>query len=100
MELTGKEKSYLRGRSHDLKPLVKIGKKGINENLITNLMEALEKRELVKVSTTADRKERKEQAETLSKETGATVVQIKGKTILFYLPNPENPKVSADLKKI
>src|SRR5699024_9758247 len=48
--LTGKQKRYLRSEAHHLKPIFQVGKTGVNENMITQINEALEKRELIKVS--------------------------------------------------
>ena len=47
--LTGKQRAYLRGIAQDLTPIFQIGKKGIEENFIIQVKEALEKRELIKI---------------------------------------------------
>ena len=47
--LTGKQRSYLKGLAHDLTPLVYIGKQEITENVIKEVDNLLDSRELVKV---------------------------------------------------
>ena len=47
--ITSKQRSYLRSLAHNIDPLVYIGKQGITENVIKELDNCLENRELVKV---------------------------------------------------
>ena len=47
--LTGKQKRYLRSLAHNTDPTFRIGKGGINENMISQIDETLEKRELIKI---------------------------------------------------
>ena len=47
--LTGKQKRHLRALGHKLKPLVLIGKKEIEEALVTEVNAALDHHELIKV---------------------------------------------------
>lgn len=48
-ELTGKQRKYLRGLAHGLKPLIHIGAKGLTPEALQQLDEALDHHELVKV---------------------------------------------------
>lgn len=48
--LTGKQKRFLRSQAHHLQPIFQIGKGGVNVAMNTQIAEALEKRELIKVS--------------------------------------------------
>ena len=50
MSLRGKQKRFLRSKAHHLQPIFQIGKGGINSAMIVQIEEALEKRELIKVS--------------------------------------------------
>ena len=49
MELTAKQKQYLRGLAHPQKPLVQIGTKGIQDSVVEQISEQLSAHELVKV---------------------------------------------------
>ena len=48
--LTSKQRAYLRGLGHVQSAIFQIGKGGINENMISQLSDALEARELIKVT--------------------------------------------------
>ena len=48
--LTGKQKSYLKGLAHTMQPIIQVGKNGVNDPLIKTVYDALEARELIKVS--------------------------------------------------
>lgn len=43
MELRGKQKRFLRSQAHHLQPIFQIGKNGINDAVIVQINEALEK---------------------------------------------------------
>ncbi|AHD04858.1 ribosome assembly RNA-binding protein YhbY [Paenibacillus larvae] len=83
--LTGKQKRYLRSMAHHLNPIFQIGKGGVNDQLITHIKEALETRELIKVSILNNNDEdRNELAQEISGRSGAELVQVIGKTIVLY----------------
>ena len=48
--LTSKQRAMLRSMASTMDTIMQIGKGGISENLVQSLSEALEKRELIKVS--------------------------------------------------
>lgn len=92
--LTGKQKRFLRAEANQLKPIFQVGKIGVNENMITQINEALEKRELIKVSILQNCEDDKEVvAEKLVEGTDAELVQIIGKNIVLYKESQENKKI-------
>ncbi len=48
--MTSKQRAYLRGQANTLEPIFQIGKTGLSENLLKQLSDALEARELIKIS--------------------------------------------------
>lgn len=83
--LTGKEKRFLRSKAHHLRPIFQVGKFGVNDNMIEQLKDALEKRELIKVSVLQNCLEDKHTvAEKIVEGTKAAVVQIIGNNITLY----------------
>lgn len=46
--ITSKQRAYLRGLANKITPIFQIGKGGINENMLKQVDDALEKRELIK----------------------------------------------------
>lgn len=91
--LTGKQKRFLRGLGHDLKPVVMVGKNEINEKLVMETDAALAAHELIKVkileSCTMDRND---VAAELAKGCTADVAQVLGRTLLLYRKEDE-PKI-------
>lgn len=93
--LTGKQKSHLRSLAHHLDPIFQVGKGGVNENLISQIEDALEARELLKVSVLQNcEQEKDEVAQELAKGAKAELVQLIGKTIVLYKESVENKKIN------
>lgn len=88
--LSGKQKRYLRSLGNKMKSLVQIGKDGLNDNVIEALNVSLMAHELVKVNLlkTAPLSVN-EVAIELAVATKSEIVQIIGKTILFYRVSKE-----------
>lgn len=92
--LTGKQKRFLRAKSHHLKPILQVGKGGVTENLNTQVNDALEKRELIKISVLQNCMEDKNDvAQMISEATDAEIVQIIGSTIALYKESTENKQI-------
>ena len=47
---TSKERSHLKSLAANLQPVMQVGKEGVGENLIKSLSDALEARELIKIT--------------------------------------------------
>lgn len=93
--LTGKQKRHLRSLAHHLDPIFQVGKGGVNENLISQIEDALEARELLKVSVLQNcEQEKDEVAQELAKGAKAELVQLIGKTIVLYKESVENKKIN------
>nr|WP_295969544.1 ribosome assembly RNA-binding protein YhbY [uncultured Bacillus sp.] len=92
--LTGKQKRYLRSKAHHLNPIFQVGKSGVNENMIKQISDALEARELLKISVLQNCDEdRNEVAGVLTKGAEAELVQIIGNTIVLYKESKENKQL-------
>jgi RNA-binding protein len=92
--LTGKQKRYLRSEAHHLDPIFQVGKGGVNDHMLKSISEALEVRELLKVSIlTNNTDDKHEVAEELAQGTGAELVQLIGKTVILYKASTENKRI-------
>ncbi|MFP3392121.1 ribosome assembly RNA-binding protein YhbY [Brevibacillus sp. SIMBA_040] len=92
--LTGKQKRFLRAEAHHLAPIFQVGKGGVNENMITQIKEALEVRELIKVSILQNNSDGKhEVAEDLAAGAGAELVQLIGHTVVLYKESREHKTI-------
>ena len=92
--LTGKQKRFLRALANDIDPIIQIGKGGISGNLIQQIDEALEARELIKVRVLQNSPEvAKEAAGKIAEEVSAELVQVLGRNMLLYRPSKEEPVI-------
>jgi RNA-binding protein len=92
--LTGKQKRFLRKEAHHLKPIFQVGKTGVNDNMIEQIADVLEKRELIKVSVLKNSLEDKETAaEKLAEGAAAEIVQIIGNNIILYKESEDNKQI-------
>ncbi|RNF40993.1 ribosome assembly RNA-binding protein YhbY [Planococcus salinus] len=98
--LTGKQKRFLRSEAHHLDPIFQVGKGGVNEAMLVQIEEALEKRELVKISILQNNEDDKhEVAEKLAKGTKAELVQLIGHTVVLYKQSVNNKKIELPVKR-
>ena len=90
MSLSEAQKKYLRGRGHQLKPVIMVGDAGLSESLLAEYESALSHHELLKVKVrAADRASRDAMIQTLSEGHAATLVQRIGNVALLYRENPD-----------
>ena len=85
MELTSKQRAQLRSLANGIDTIVIVGKDGIGDNLVTQVNDALESRELVKgrVLENCEYSPR-EVCEQLSRLTRSEQVQVIGSKIVLY----------------
>ncbi|MBO0471691.1 ribosome assembly RNA-binding protein YhbY [Enterococcus sp. DIV0242_7C1] len=103
MELRGKQKRYLRSQAHHLQPIFQIGKGGLNSAMVVQINEALEKRELIKVTLLQNTDEIAEEvAESLKTEIHCDIVQIIGRVLVLFKPSSKEKyqKISKEVKAI
>ena len=92
--LTGKQRAYLRGLAQDITPIFEIGKKGIEENFIIQVKEALEKRELIKIKVLENSGlDTREASHELCRLVGAEGIQAIGSKMVIYKKSEKNPKI-------
>ena len=93
LSLTNAQKKFLRGIGHDLTPIVYIGREGLIESVFEAIDVALKSHELIKVKIVNTSSVNKhEAAETVPLKSGSSLVQLIGKTLLLYRPNPKRKK--------
>ena len=92
--LTGKQKRFLRAEAHHLTPIFQVGKGGVNDEMLRQIRETLEVRELIKVRILDNCEEEKQDvAEQLAKGTRAELVQLIGLTVVLYKESRNNKKI-------
>ncbi|MNK38156.1 RNA-binding protein YhbY [compost metagenome] len=92
--LTGKQKRYLRSQAHHLQPIFQVGKGGTNEQIIRHITDAIETRELIKLSVLNNcLDDPKQIGAELAADSGAELVQVIGRTIVLYKESRENKQI-------
>jgi RNA-binding protein len=90
MELSVKQRQYLKGLAHNLNPVVMIGDKGVTEAVIKEVITSLNAHEIIKIRVLGDdRKLRIAMIDDLCSKTGASLVQHIGKLLVLYRQNKE-----------
>jgi RNA-binding protein len=90
MSLSESQKKYLRGRGHDLKPLIIVGDAGLSESLIAEFQSTLAHHELMKIKFRAgDREVRATMIDKLCTDHDASLIQQIGSVALLYRANPD-----------
>jgi RNA-binding protein len=93
VELTSGQKKVLRGMGHHLEPVVYVGKEGLSPALLKSVEAALDAHELIKLKLGQNCPIARDAAgQELTTHTGAATVQIIGRMILLYRPNPDLPE--------
>lgn len=96
--MTSKQRAYLKSLASNISPIFQIGKSGISTNLIKQLNDALEARELIKISVLETAPETvKSLALEISEKTNSILVQTIGNKIILYRQRKQNSKI--ELKK-
>jgi len=92
--LTSKQRAYLRGMSQELDTIFQIGKSGVTEEICLQLSNALEARELVKVTVLKNAPyETREACDMLCESVGAAPVQCIGQKFVMYKPSRKHKTI-------
>ncbi len=85
MALSSTKKKALKAQAHHLKPVIRIGQKGLSDAVIEETRQALESHELLKVHIADDdRAARRAVSEQLAVSTASEVISRIGKTFVLY----------------
>ena len=94
MNMTSKQRAYLRSLAMNIDPIFRIGKDGITPELCESIRDALKARELIKVAVLKNCfDDPKSILQTLSERTGSEPVQAIGRKLVLYKPNNKDPKI-------
>ncbi|MEI6603551.1 MAG: ribosome assembly RNA-binding protein YhbY [Clostridia bacterium] len=92
--MNSKQRAYLRGMANDLQPIFQVGKGGITENMTKQIGEALEARELIKVTVLKTALvDTKSVAQEVAAAVDAEVVQVIGSKCVLYRESKESKNI-------
>lgn len=91
--MTSKQRSYLKGIAMTTDPIFQIGKASVTPEMTAAIAEALEARELVKITVLKNcLDDGRSIAEVLAERTHSEVVQVIGRKIVLYKPAKDEKK--------
>lgn len=91
--MTTKQRAYLKSLAMTMEPIFQIGKNSMTPELTGAISEALEARELIKISVLKNcADDSKELASLLAERTRSQVVQVIGKKIVLYKEGKDKNK--------
>ena len=95
--ITSKQRAYLRSLANSEPTIMQIGKGGLGENLIKTISDALEARELIKMSVLENSEYTpRETADALAEATNSDVVAVIGRKIVLYRESVKHKKIELD----
>ena len=98
--MTSKQRSYLKGLAMTMDPIFQIGKSSVTPEITAAIAEALEARELIKITVLKNcLDDGRSIAEVLAERTHSEVVQVIGKKIVLYRPATDEAKRKIVLPK-
>lgn len=98
--MTSKQRSYLKGIAMTTEPIFQIGKSSVTPELTAAIAEALEARELIKITVLKNcLDDGRSIADVLAERTHSEVVQVIGKKIVLYKPAKDEKKRKIELPK-
>jgi RNA-binding protein len=90
--LNSKQRAVLRSMAAQIQPIMQIGKGGVTENLVKTVSDALEARELIKLTVLENcDSDTREVADELAQATRSEVVAVIGRKVVLYRES-ENKK--------
>ncbi|MFL6213604.1 MAG: ribosome assembly RNA-binding protein YhbY [Blastocatellia bacterium] len=94
-QLNPKQRQFLKGLAHALKPLFQVGKEGVTHTVLRSIQSAFNSRELLKIKVLDAAPESSEASgeKIAASLDRVEVVQVIGKTVVLYRPHPEKPKI-------
>ena len=91
--MTSKQRAYLKGLAMNIDPVFQIGKSSLTPEITQAVDEALEARELIKVTVLKNfLDDGGSIADVLAERTHSQVVQVIGRKIVLYRPSKDEKK--------
>jgi len=95
--LTSKNRAFLRALANPEQTTFQIGKGGIGPNLIKQVDDALEARELIKLRVLeSSLMTAREAAQEICRQTGAEQVQVIGSRFVIYRASKKDPRITLE----
>lgn len=98
--MTSKQRAYLKGLAMTMDPIFQVGKSSLTPEIIEAIREAVDARELIKVSVLKNCADDPfEIAQVVAERTQSEVVQVIGKRFVLYKENKKKKKIELPTAK-
>lgn len=92
--ITSKQRGYLRGLANTMVPIFQLGKGGIEDNFLKQIDDALEARELIKLTVLNNSGfEAREASDIICENLRCEGIQAIGNKIVLYRKSKKNPRI-------
>ncbi len=94
-DLTPRQRQHLMALAHELKPIMHVGKGGVDADVARTLLDNFQNRELLKVKVleASPLSAREAGAELVRQMPSARLVQVIGRTVVLYRQHPDKPEI-------
>ncbi len=90
LDITSQQRRALKSAAHSLKPVVKIGDKGLTESVLKEINLNLNAHELIKVHVAEeDKYDRNQILETICEQLNCAPISHMGRMLVLYRPDPK-----------
>ncbi len=91
--MTSKQRAYLRGFANKIEPIFQVGKGGVTDVLAEQLSDALEARELIKITVLKNAPDyARDIADEIAEKTNSDVIQVIGNKIVLFRQRKEKSR--------
>lgn len=98
--MTTKQRAYLKSLAMKIEPIYQIGKSALTPEMTEGISDALEARELIKISVLKNcADDVNEMAHILSERTHSEIVQVIGKKIVLYRESKDKKRIELPVEK-
>jgi len=92
--MTSKQRAYLKSLAMNLDPVFQIGKGSLTPEVTEAVGECFNKNELIKIAVLKNcTDDVRSIAEAVAERTHSQVVQVIGRRIVLYKPDPDKPRI-------
>lgn len=94
MDITSKQRAYLRSMANTLETILYVGKDGVTDGTVKEAYDALEAREIIKCAVQQGcEMTAREACDKLCEQTGATPVQVIGRRFVIYRESRDHKRI-------
>ena len=97
--LKGSQRRYLKSQAHHLDPVVFVGKRGLTDDLVAAVDQALEAHELIKIKFNEHKDKKKDIVAALVERTGSERIGLIGNVAILYRQQEDEEKRKIQLDR-